>query len=210
MRVVFRAPGRWGYQGARRRVWWGGTVHMWYRPGSTSTRYERFFLDLSQSHGNGAASVRTQIWASSTGPSGPRITPVRRTPLIIVTAMPPTSAERTSTMSASPLESRPLAHCGSSFPPGGPVTSSLYTSERTSMENFPSPALRAQVGDADTDGGCAHTSASVTAAPFSPLITPLIFECGSSWTTLVASASRTSAQVLPTARRVGARGVTIT
>src|SRR5436190_19268216 len=175
-----------------------------------SARYDPFLFVRTQSHGRGAARVRVQTCASSIGPLGPRTTPLNRTPLTIVTPMPSASAERTSTRSAEPLERRPLAHCPMSFPPGGPVTSSLYTSERTSIENLPSPALRAQVGDADTDGGCAHTSASITAAPFSPLMTPLIFECGSSWTTLVASASRTSAQVLPTARRVGSRGDTIT
>src|SRR5438309_7195880 len=144
------------------------------------------------------------------GPLGPRTTPVSKTPLTIVTAMPSASAERTSTRSASPLVSRPLAHCAISFPPGGPLTSSLYTSERTSIVNFPSAAVRAQVGSENTSGGCAQTSALVTAAPRSSFTTPLIFECGSSCTTLVASASTRSAQVLPSARRVGARGVTRT
>ena len=112
--------------------------------------------------------------------------------------------------SASPLESRPLAHCAISCPPGGPVTSTLYASERTSIENFPSAALRVQVGGVDVDGGCAHTSASTTAAPFSSTIVPPILECGSRCTTLVASASSTSAHVLASANRVGAAGLTRT
>src|SRR5712691_1820029 len=175
-----------------------------------SARYEPFFFVRTQSQGRGTASVLVQICASSTGPLGPRTTPLRRTPFTIVTAMPSASAVRTSTTSAEPLESRPLAHCAISFPPGGPVTSSLYTSERTSILNFPSPALRAQVGDESVREGCAQTSASLTAAPCSSVTMPLIVECGSSCTTLVASASRTSAQVLPSAKRVGARGVTTT
>src|SRR5437867_797048 len=183
---------------------------MKYLPGSMSARYDPSFFVRTQSHGSGAASVLVQTCASSTGPLGPRTTPVSSTPLTIVTAMPSASAERTSTTSASPLDSRPLAHCSISFPPGGPVTSSLYTSERTSIENFPSPAVRAQVGNENTSGGCAQTSALETAAPRSSLTRPLIFECGSSCTTLVASASTTSAQARTSARRVGARGVTST
>src|SRR5258706_5191675 len=139
-----------------------------------SARYEPFLLVRTQSHGRGAASVLVQTWASSIGPLGPRTTPLRRTPFTIVTPMPSTSAERTSTRSASPLESLPLAHCAISLPPGGPVTSSLYRSERTSIENFPSAPLRAQVGDASGCGGCAQTSEPLTAAPRSSLMVPVI------------------------------------
>src|SRR6266550_2931477 len=175
-----------------------------------SARYDPFLFVRTQSHGSGAASVLVQTCASSIGPLGPRTTPLSRTPLTIVTAMASTSAERASMRSADPLDSRPVAHCAISLPPGGPVTSNLYTSDRTSIENFPSPALRAHVGDASGFGGCAQTSASTTAAPRSSLTLPLIVECGSSCTTLVASASSTSAQVRPSARRVGACGVTRT
>src|SRR4029078_12287355 len=171
-------------------------------------RYAPFLFVRTQSQGSGAARVLVQTCASSTGPPGPRTTPLSRTPFTIVPPMPSTSADRTSTRSASPLESLPLAHCAMSFPPGGPVTSILYTSERTSSENFPSPALRAQVGDASASGGCAQPSAPVTAVPRSSLIVPVIFECGSSCTTLVASASSTSAQARTSARRGGGCGST--
>src|SRR5438067_7123075 len=144
-----------------------------------SARYDPFLFVRTQSQGRGAARVRVQTCASSIGPLGPRTTPLNRTPLTIVTPMPSASAERTSTRSAEPLERRPLAHCPMSFPPGGPVTSSLYTSERTSIENLPSPALRAHVGDASGCGGCAHTSASVTAAPRPSLMAPVTVERGS-------------------------------
>src|SRR5437762_5646568 len=154
-----------------------------------SARYDPFLFVRTQSHGSGAASVRVQTCASSIGPLGPRTTPLSRTPFTIVTPMPSASAERTSTRSAEPLERRPLAHCPMSFPPGGPVTSSLYTSERTSIENFPSATLRAHVGGAVVDGGWAQTSAPTTAAPGSSFTTPLIVEWESRWTTLVASAS---------------------
>src|SRR5438034_409266 len=75
------------------------------------------------------------------------------------------------------------------------------------MENFPSAALRAHVGAVVVDGGCAQISAFTTAAPPSAFTMPLIVEWPLSWTTLVESASTTSAHVLPTASRVGARGV---
>src|SRR6266550_4817057 len=178
MSVVSTPSRTSSYHCATRRTLSGGTVHMKYRPGSMSARYEPFLLVRTQSQGRGAARVLVQTCASSIAPLGPRTTPLSRTPLIIVTPMPSASAERTSTRSASPLESRPLAHCAISFPPGGPVTSSLYTSERTSIENLPSAALRVQVGGVDVDGGCAHTSASTTAAPFSSTIVPPILECG--------------------------------
>src|SRR5207247_9443153 len=131
---------------------------MKYRPGSMSARYEPFLFVRTQSHGRGAARVLVQTCASSITPLGPRTTPLSRTPLIIVTPMPSASAERTSTRSASPLESRPVAHCAISFPPGGPVTSSLYTSERSSIEHLPSASWRALVGHALERGGSGHRS----------------------------------------------------
>src|SRR6266850_7507954 len=210
MSVVSTPSSTSSYHWATSRTLSGGTVHMKYLPGSMSARYAPFLLVRTQSQGSGAASVLVQTCASSIGPLGPRTTPLSRTPLSIVIPMLSTSAERASIRSAEPLDSRPVAHCAISLPPGGPVTSSLYTSDRTSIENFPSPAVRAHVGDASGSGGCAQTSASTTAAPRSSLMLPLILECGSSCTTLVASASSTSAHVRPSARRVGACGVTRT
>src|SRR5438094_10617537 len=98
------------------------------------------------------------------GPLGPRTIPVSKFPRMSATSTPPTSAERTSTTSASSLEIRPRAHCGTSFPLGGPVTSSLYTSERTAIEHAPCAALFAHVGDPAL-GGCAQPCAPLTRTP---------------------------------------------